>query len=232
MKLKLLELFSGSRSIGKIADEKNWDVFSVDNVGYPGTNWIGDILDWDYRMNEMQVGELEEEYVPSFIWASPPCTSFSVASMGKHFIKGERFVPKTEQAELGVKIFEKTLEIIKYYLELNPDLVWFIENPRGMLRKSPSWEKIPHTRHTAMYCQYGDNRMKPTDLWTNAEGFVAKTCKNYKYDNINRHCHHESARRGSPTGTQGLKNNHERSKIPKELSQYVIEIFEKNIKKI
>ncbi len=238
MKLKLLELFSGSRSIGKIADEKNWDVFSVDNVAYPNTNWVGDIQDWDYRINEMQVGELEEEYVPSFIWASPPCTSFSVASIGRHWVKGHTFLPKTKQAELGVKIFEKTLEIIKYYLELNPDLVWFIENPRGKMRKAPHWETIPHTRHTVMYCRYGkeEKRMKPTDLWTNAEGFVAKTCKSYKYDKdgniINRHCHHESAQRGSATGTQGLKGNHERSKIPKELSQYVIEIFEKNIKKI
>ena len=127
------------------------DVFSVDNVDYPKTNWIGDILDWDYRINEMQVGELEEEYVPSFIWASPPCTSFSVASIGRHWVKGHTFLPKTEQAELGVKIFEKTLEIIKYYLELNPDLVWFIENPRGKMRKAPHWETIPHTRHTVMY---------------------------------------------------------------------------------
>ena len=46
-------------------------------------------------------------------------------------------------------------------------------------------------------------------------------CRNYKYDKegniIDKHCHHESARRGSKTGTQGKKGSYERSKIPLEL---------------
>ena len=42
--MKILELFSGSRSIGKVADSKNHHVFSVDNVDYPNTDWTGDIL--------------------------------------------------------------------------------------------------------------------------------------------------------------------------------------------
>ena len=243
-KIKVLELFSGSRSIGKVAEKNGCEVFSVDNVAYPKTNWIGDILDWDYRMNEMQVGELKEEYVPDVIWASCPCTDFSVACIGRKWIGGEEFTPKTDL--LGIKLFEKTIEIIKYYLELNPNLIWWVENPRGKMRKAPHWKTIPHTRHTVMYCQYGDNRMKPTDLWTNADGFVAKTCKNYKYDKdgsvLNRHCHHDLSQRGSTVrslrargidtvkgGTETLKNNHERSKIPQQLCEEVIECSLNNL---
>ena len=40
---------------------------------------------------------------------------------------------------------------------------------------------------------------------------------------INRHCHHESARRGARTGTQGKKGSYNRSKIPNELCKEIIE---------
>tara|TARA_R110002012_G_C11449745_1_gene591602 strand:- start:43 stop:717 length:675 start_codon:yes stop_codon:yes gene_type:complete len=222
--MKILELFSGSRSIGKVAEKYGMEVFSVDNTPYPNTNYVGDILDFNYFATE----------IPNFLWASPPCTSFSVASISKHWIKGEKFMPKTEQAQLGIKILEKTIEIIKYYLELNPNLLWFIENPRGKMRKY-GWENLPFDfkRETVMYCQYGDNRMKPTDLWTNTD-FIGKKCSNYKYDSdgniINRHCHHDSAQRGSVTGTQGLKGNHERSKIPTLLCEEVIKCLISNHK--
>jgi hypothetical protein len=42
--------------------------------------------------------------------------------------------------------------------------------------------------------------------------------------NGNKRCHHEEAPRGSKTGTQGLKNNYERSKIPQELCEDIIKI--------
>lgn len=58
-----------------------------------------------------------------------------------------------------------------------------------------------YVRHTISYCQYGDNRMKPTDIWTNDLKWIPKPpCKN------GDKCH-ISAPRGSITGTQGLKNS-------------------------
>ena len=57
-------------------------------------------------------------------------------------------------------------------------------------------------------------------------------CRNYKYDKdgdiINKHCHHESARRGAKTGTQGRKGAYERSKIPIELINELLCAVEKN----
>ena len=67
-KIKVLELFSGSRSIGKVAEKNGCEVFSVDNVGYPKTNWVGDILDFNYFATE----------IPDMIFASCPCTDLIV----------------------------------------------------------------------------------------------------------------------------------------------------------
>lgn len=238
--MKVLELFSGSRSIGKSAEKKNHLVFSVDNVDYPNTDWVGDILDWDYRLNEMQAGTLDDLYIPDLIWASAPCTDFSVACIGKKWVSGHKYKPRDPNL-LGIQILNKTLEIIAFYLEKNPNLIWFVENPRGKMRKSPEWSKLKHIRHTVTYCSYSDSRMKPTDIWTNSLNFKPKPmCKNYKYDEmgniINRHCHHDASQRGETVrklraqgidvkkgGTESLKNNHERSKIPSLLCDDIID---------
>ena len=94
----------------------------------------------------------------------PPCTTFSVASIGHHWKGGKRgYVPKTKDAEIGLKILEKTIEIIEY---IDPKY-WIIENPRGMMRKMWQLNKYNFYRQTPRYCQYGDQRAKPTDIWSN-----------------------------------------------------------------
>jgi len=146
---------------------------------------------------------------PDFIWASPPCTSFSVASIGHHWAKGgSNPEPKTQAAKDSQDLVRHTKELIQ---ALNPVHGFIIENPRGMLRKLPVLADLP--RVTITYCQYGDDRMKPTDLWGEVDNwFPRPACKN------GDSCH-EAAPRGSRTGTQGLSNAKERSRIAPELSQ-------------
>ena len=146
---------------------------------------------------------------PDFVWASPPCTTFSVASIGKHWNLDK--TPKTESASEAIKLVEHTINLIK---ELQPEF-YLIENPRGMLRTLPVMKEL--NRYTITYCQYGDTRMKPTDLW----GFIPfwnprPACKN------GEPCH-EAAPRGARTGTQGLKGAKRRSEVPYQLGKEILD---------
>ena len=153
---------------------------------------------------------------PDFIWASPPCTAFSVASMGHHWQSGgENPVPKTEAARLSQDLVLHTLRLIN---DLMPTKGWLMENPRGMLRKLPVVKGIQ--RRTITYCQYGDKRMKPTDLWGYVPNWIPREpCKN------GQPCH-IAAPRGSKTGTQGLKGAKERSRVPYALGEELLKVLE------
>jgi hypothetical protein len=153
---------------------------------------------------------------PDFVWASPPCTAFSVASMSHHWAQGGDFpIPRTEAA-----VFNQTLVAHARALaeELNPRFGFLIENPRGMLRKLKP--VVGLERRTVTYCTYGDDRQKPTDLWGYVPGWIPRTmCK------PGGDCH-EAAPRGSKTGTQGLKNARERSRVPYELGQELLGVID------
>lgn len=200
--MKVLELFAGSRSIGKVADRLAFDVYSSDIEQFGGIDYVTDILEFDVT---------KIPFKPDIIWASCPCTAFSVAAIGKNWTKvGYVYIPKNPKAEFGLKLVQKTLEIIEHF---NPTY-FFIENPRGMLRKMPIMTDLP--RYGVTYCQYGDTRMKPTDIWTNSTKWTPRPmCKNGDT------CH-VAAPRGSRTGTQGLKGAYERSKIPEELCYEIL----------
>tara|TARA_R110001606_G_scaffold366826_2_gene522119 strand:+ start:181 stop:792 length:612 start_codon:yes stop_codon:yes gene_type:complete len=194
--MNTLELFAGSRSFSKVAESLGHKIYTTDNQDFEAIDQVCDIFDFD--INKIP-------YKPDIIWASPPCTAFSVASIGHHW--NQDHTPKTEKAVLGVEIVKKTKEIIE---KLNPKY-YFIENPRGKLRKLSIVKSFPYQK-TITYCSYGDMRMKPTDIWTNYNFTTRPMCFNG-----NKDCHHAPAPRGSRTGTQGLKGDYLRSQIPENL---------------
>jgi hypothetical protein len=203
-KLKVLELFSGTASFSNAAKERGHDVLTVDNDEKFTPDICADVIDLDLRIHS---------YYPDIIWASPPCTCFSVASIGTHWTGGKNaYVPKTVNAFKSIALVTRTVEIIE---ELKPTY-FFIENPRGVLRKL---DLIPYPVKTCCYCQYGDTRMKPTDIWTNLDAWVPKMCHNGNPD-------HEEARRGAKTGTQGLKGSIDRSRVPKALCNDLLDLIE------
>ena len=208
--MKVLELFAGSRSFSKVAEDLGYESYCTDIQSFEKIDQVCSIFDFDVEKMLLEYGR------PDIIWASPPCTTFSIASVSHHWIRqGDTLTPKSKDAEIGIKIVEKTIEIIK---TIQPKY-FYIENPRGVLRKLPVITNEHYIRNTIWYCQYGDDRAKPTDIWTNNPLWKPRpVCKNG-----NRNCHHQPAPRGSKTGTQGLKGSYDRSKIPEELCKEIIE---------
>ena len=207
---KVLELFAGSRSFSRVAESPKFGfkTYTTDNVEFDGIDQVCDIFDFNIEKCTWALGGF-----PDIVWASPPCTTFSVASFGHHWYPNRK--PKTEASKVGLKIIERTVELIQFCMDMNEKCKFVIENPRGMLRKL---DLIPFEMYTVTYCQYGDTRMKPTDIWTNIDWIPRKMCKN------GDSCH-VSAPRGSRTGTQGLKNDYERSKVPYQLCKELIEYY-------
>jgi hypothetical protein len=154
-------------------------------------------------------------FIPDVIWASCPCYGFSVAQIGRNWNHDN--TPKTEKAVKGMEMVNRTKNIIRHFQELNPDLSFIIENPRGKLRKLALLN--PYIMKTVTYCQYGDSRMKPMDIWTNLSHYwIPKSmCSN------GDSCH-QSAPRGSGKGTEGLKDNFERSKVPSQLCEELLQL--------
>ncbi len=204
--MKILELFAGSRSFGNLAESMGHEVFSVDWHPYK-----------DIKLC-MDIGLLTPErvpFIPDAIWLSPDCTSYSIAGIRFHRINA--IEPISNYAKKCDTVNQHVIALLKHWLTLNPNMVYFIENPRGMLRKMPFMQEFK--RHTVWYCQYGDKRAKPTDIWTNSKTWVPRV----ECHNGNKDCHHESSPRGSKNGTQSLKNSYDRSKIPTELCKEIIE---------
>jgi len=204
--MKVLELFAGSRSIWKVCDDLWCEVFSTDLYQLEKINLSKDILDFNID---------DVPFIPDVIWASPPCTWFSVAAIGKNWVKWEECTPKTDSARLWIKILDRSFFLIKEFQKLNPNLIFFIENPRWKMRKAPQLKNFGR-RETVTYCQYWYSYMKPTDIWTNSKSWIPKKmCKNWMP------CH-QSAPRGSKTWVQWLKWDYLRSMIPEELCIEII----------
>ena len=103
IKMNVLELFVGSRSIGKVYEELGYNVFSVDVKDFKGINLVKDIE--FLTKNDIP-------FKPDIIWASPPCTTYSIAAIGHHRDMGK---PKTDFAAKSDRLVLNTLKLIKEF---------------------------------------------------------------------------------------------------------------------
>lgn len=202
--LKAVEFFAGSRSFGKECENNGIKVFSIDWKSYDKVDLVADI-------GKMNIEDVP--FVPDAAWASPDCATYTIAAISTH---RNGVQPKSDYAKKCDEVNIHFIGLFKKWKSINPDFVFFIENPRGMLRKMPFMQEFK--RHTVWYCQYGDDRAKPTDIWTNSATWVPRPI----CFNGNKSCHHQPAPRGSKTGTQGRKGSYERSRVPSELIKEIL----------
>ena len=207
----VLDLFCGTKSVAKAFAARGHEVYTVD---------------WDKRFEpslSADIGTLTAADiinlcggVPNVIWASPDCTTYSVAAISTHRRKeaNGNLTPITEYAKRCDEINSHLIDLIK---ELKPQY-WFIENPVGGLRKMDFMQGLP--RYTVTYCQYGERRQKPTDIWTN------HPAPNFKPPCKRGSTCHDAAPRGAKTGTQSLKNRIEKARIPALLCEHIVDICE------
>lgn len=220
-KLKVLELFAGTRSIGKAFEKRGHEVYSIE--------WDKsfDNIDWYEDIGKITAQDILDRFgKPDIIWSSPDCSSYSVAALGKHRKKNPitgNLEPQTDYAKFCDKVNAHVVDLIK---ELKPKY-YFIENPRGGMRKMDFMQDLP--RYTVTYCKYltdrplQERRMKPTDIWTNhPDPKFVPPCKN------GDPCH-VPAPRGSQNGTQAIKGSKLRSVIPPLLCEHIVDICEEYI---
>lgn len=191
--MRVLDLCSGTGSATQAFKDRGHEVETLDIIG--NHTYVMDVRDF----------VISKKY--DFIHASPPCTCFSVGSIGTHWKNG---VPDKDALE--------SMEILRACLDICKTSLYTLENPDAMIKRVPFMLNEPHTILT--YCQYGDTAQKRTILYNNI-GFVGKRCKNGDT------CH-VSAPRGSktPGSTQGKKDINERYKVPYGLSLAICKTIE------
>jgi len=211
--LKIVELFAGTQSCSKVARKlghKTWT-----------TDWNKDFccdLTGDILKEEIQNQIMEQVKGADIVWMSPECAKWSLSAGNTYWTKYR--MPKREDVYESIKMMLFCRFVADYCVKHNK--IFFIENPNGRA----VWILDNQYLKRCWYCQYGDIRAKPTNIWTNLKNWIPKTCHNG-----NKNCHHEPAPRGSKTGTQGLKGSAERSRIPSGLFMEIFETHKLNLNK-
>ena len=222
--MRILELFSGSGSLGKAARERGHDVVSLDIApcGDYTPDFLADILEFDYTIWHRGYFDM--------IWASPCCQLYSVAS-ARCFTAEER----AARAAQGNAVTRRTREIIDY---LQP--TWYaIENPLSSgMWKEGIFDGIP--KKVVSYCKYSDWGYRKNTLIASNIPFEPRRCKGdcgyvrSVIDNEGKaHRWHTSvAKQGVSAHTRGLgvqDHTHKRNelwRIPPKLLEDILEAAE------
>lgn len=126
----VLELFAGTRCISKAFEKRGHKTFSIEwNKDFKDISLYDDI-------NNVQVKNIIKLCggVPDIIWASPDCTTYSIAAISHHRKRNEEtgnLDAVSDYAKFCDKTNKHVLDLIQ---ELKPKY-YFIENPRGGMRK-------------------------------------------------------------------------------------------------
>jgi hypothetical protein len=163
MTKRLLELFCGTKSVGKVFETAGYEVISLDfNKKFNATH-TEDILTWDYKQYPSSHFDV--------IWASPDCTTWSLVTGGKYRLKASIYGLNNQHQQkstLGNNMVLRVIEILKYFQPKS----WFMENPRGLLQYFPPLiefiEEYNANMNLVYYANYNNwGFPKATNIWSN-----------------------------------------------------------------
>ena len=186
--MRLLELFSGTHSIGKVAHNLGFEIISLDRdldgecplkTDYKSDFHIKeDIMKWNYKTYKK--GDFD------IITASPVCLYWSrlrntwIDRKSKAINPGSIVKKEDIQRDIdlyGKPMVDKIFEIIKYF----EPKYWWIENPMtGKMKHyiSEKWSNYD-IYYDFDYCKYSNwGYKKSTRFWTNIKDINPLTCKN------------------------------------------------------
>ena len=191
-KMRVLELFSGTHSIGKVAHTLGYEVHSLDR-DLPNY----DKLDKDKKYKSFKHHQIDifnfnyKQYSNDFfdiVTCSPVCLWWSplrntwIGRRMKNKKTGKKYEkPFTKEIlyadidKYGKPMVDKCFEIINYFKEGNKDLYWWIENPQKGKMKTYIEDK---PFYDVDYCKYSEwGYQKRTRFWTNIKNFKPQLCK-------------------------------------------------------
>ena len=140
-------MFSGTGSLHKPFADAGWEIFSLDLCGKHGPTMVCDIRSWDYS----------EEAPFDVLWAGCPCTEYSVAKT-----RGRRDLAQADA------LVRRTWQIISHFLLLNPNMLYWVENPDSSWLWKREVGKVFTNTVRLDQCQHGAPYRKRTRLATNA----------------------------------------------------------------
>jgi site-specific DNA-cytosine methylase len=210
---RLLELFCGTKSVGDVFQNAGYEVTSLDyNKKFNATH-TEDILTWDYTIYPKDRFDV--------IWASPDCTTWSLATGGKYRLKASIFGLNNvhqERATMGNNMILRVIEILKYF----SPRTWFIENPRGLLIHYPPLQDFINEYNgyntLVYYANYNNwGFPKPTHIWSNVPLWDKEIKPEMPDDSYftKYHVFNQAPKRYYKTYWKG--NAEARSKIPPDL---------------
>mgnify|MGYP003116516839 FL=1 len=177
--MRLLEIFCGTKSIGKVFEKNGWDVISVDIEEKWKPTICIDVLEWDYKT-------FDKNYF-NHIHFSPPCIYMSQQQQtwyGRYKGKGNNKYLFTKELHIELlkesdKLLHKINEIIDYF----DNITFTIENPYHTKFNNITKRNILNYDYVICdYCMYDSIIKKSTVFYNNFNLKLNKCDKSHTHN--------------------------------------------------